>query len=105
MELSELLKGRGAIVKRVLAEPGFLQADTDARFSKLFAALSSPNTKGKVSAWLDPQGRPVVKIERLATKTQLTVDEKLAPQFGAYLEDNLNELYSAFSRRQNEERG
>ncbi|HXM29954.1 MAG TPA: plasmid partitioning protein RepB [Chthoniobacterales bacterium] len=105
MELSELLKGRGAIVKRVLAEPGFLQADTDARFSKLFAALSSPNTKGKVSAWLDPQGRPVVMIERGTTKTQLTVDEKLAPQFGAYLEDNLNELYSAFSRRQNEERG
>jgi ParB family chromosome partitioning protein len=67
--------------------------------------LSSPNTKGKVSAWLDPQGRPVVKIERGATKTQLTVDEKLAPQFGSYLEEKLGELYAGFCSRHDEQTG
>jgi ParB family transcriptional regulator, chromosome partitioning protein len=105
MELTELLKGKGAIVKRVLAEPGFLQADTDARFSKLFAALSSPNSKSNAATWLDPQGRPVVKIERGTTKTQLTVDEKLAPNFGSYLEERLGELYAGFSSRHDEQTG
>jgi ParB family chromosome partitioning protein len=105
MELSELLKGKGAMVKRVLAEPGFIQADTDARFSKLYAALSSKDSKGNASTWLDPQGRPVVKIERGVTKTHLTVDEKLAPNFGSYLEEKLGELYAGFSSRHDEQTG
>jgi ParB family transcriptional regulator, chromosome partitioning protein len=105
MELSELLKGKGVTVKRVLAEPGFAQADTDTRFSRLHAALSSKDSKGDASTWLDPQGRPVVKIERRATKTYLTVDEKLAPNFGSYLEEKLGELYAGFSSRHDEQTG
>jgi ParB family transcriptional regulator, chromosome partitioning protein len=105
MDLSEMLKGKGSIVKRVLGDPAFLSADTDTRFSKLYSALSSRDSKSNASTWLDPQGRPVVKIERTATKTQLTVDEKLAPNFGSYLEQKLGEIYAGFSRRHDEQAG
>jgi ParB family chromosome partitioning protein len=102
MELSERLKGKGSTVKRILVDPSFVNADTDVRFSKLFSALSSRDPKGNTSTWSDPQGRPVVKIERTATKTQFTVDEKLAPNFGSYLEEKLGEIYSGFSSRRDD---
>jgi ParB family transcriptional regulator, chromosome partitioning protein len=105
MELSERLKGKGATVKRVLADPSFVRADTDARFSKLFTALYLRDPKGNASTWSDPQGRPVVKIERTATKTHLTVDEKLAPNFGIYLEEKLDEIYAGFSSRRADQSG
>lgn len=100
MALAQFLKGRECqhIVDRLVADPGFRQADSDSRFAMLLAALSSlgeANQDG--STWLDPLGRPVVKIKRAKSKTRFTIDEKLAPRFGLFLTDKLNELYAAFS--------
>ena len=86
------------IVDRLFEDPLFQKGDTDARFARLFSALSSREpTKRDGEIWRNPRGEPVVKIERIKTKTKLTVNERLAPQFGVYLTKKLDELYAAFS--------
>lgn len=93
----ELTESR-PIVDQVLADPIFRDAHTDVRFTKLFAALSLRATaQHNGSTWQDPQGRTVVRIERAKSKTTLTIDENLAPQFGSFITERLDELYSAFS--------
>jgi ParB family transcriptional regulator, chromosome partitioning protein len=89
-----------SIIDKLLADPGFRAGDTDARFTRLFAALSSRTTmKPDGLTWHDPSGRPVVKIERAKAKTKFIIDEKLAPKFGSFLTGKLDELYAAFSTR------
>ena len=89
-----------SIIDKLLADPGFRAGDTDARFTRLFTALSSrTTTKFDGLTWHDPSGRPVVKIERAKTKTKFIIDEKLAPKFGSFLTGKLDELYAAFSTR------
>jgi ParB family transcriptional regulator, chromosome partitioning protein len=102
MALAQLLQTSESrsIVEALIAEPGFRQANTDARFTRLFAALSSRGrTKHDGSTWHDPRGRPVVKIERANAKTRFTIDEKLAPKFGSFVTERLDDLYAAFSER------
>src|SRR5271169_2946491 len=83
-----------SIIDKLLADPGFRAGDTDARFTRLFTALSSrTTTKPDGLTWHDPSGRPVVKIERAKTKTKFIIDEKLAPKFGSFLTGKLDELY------------
>jgi ParB family chromosome partitioning protein len=89
-----------SIVEKLLADPGFRAGDTDARFARLFTGLSSrTTTKPDGLTWHDPSGRPVVKIERAKAKTKFIIDEKLAPNFGSFLTEKLDELYAAFSTR------
>jgi ParB family transcriptional regulator, chromosome partitioning protein len=100
MELGVLLQGKEAVVMDLIATPGFSAADTDVRFSTVLNALVTPRSKSNAFNWMDPQGRPVVKIERSATRTHFSVDERLAPRFGAYLEEHLGEIYASFSQDQ-----
>jgi ParB family chromosome partitioning protein len=100
MELGTLLQGKEAVVLDLIATAGFAEADTDVRFSTVLNALVTPRSKSKAYNWMDPQGRPVVKIERGTTRTHFSVDERLAPRFGAYLEEHLGEIYASFSRDQ-----
>ena len=102
MALTQLLEGSESrlIVDQALADPGFSAIHTDARFTRLYTALSSRITaKPDHSTWHDPRGRPVVRIERAKAKTRFIVDEKLAPQFGSFVTEKLDELYAAFSAR------
>jgi len=102
MALADLLEDKEAqlIVEKLLSDPVYRAADTDVRFTKLFAALSLRRiAKHGESTWQDPKGRPVVRIERAKAKTKLTFDEKLAPQFGSFVLEKLDELYAAFSTR------
>jgi ParB family transcriptional regulator, chromosome partitioning protein len=102
MALTQLLEGSESrlIVDQALADPGFSAIHTDARFTRLYTALSSRMTaKPDHSTWHDPRGRPVVRIERAKAKTRFIVDEKLAPHFGSFVTEKLDELYAAFSAR------
>jgi ParB family transcriptional regulator, chromosome partitioning protein len=102
MELAEFVaeKTSRPLIDKVLADPAFRSADTDARFSKLFGALASRKItthSGAAAAWQDPKGRPVVRIQRVKEKTIVSFNEKLAPKFGAFVLGKLDELYRAFS--------
>jgi ParB family transcriptional regulator, chromosome partitioning protein len=102
MELAELVaeKTSRPLIDKLLGDPEFRSADTDARFSKLFGALAGrkmARRTGAAAAWQDPKGRPVVRIQRIKEKTIVSFNEKLAPKFGAFVLGKLDELYRAFS--------
>ena len=102
MELAELVaeKTSRAVIDKLLTDAAFRSADTDARFSKLFGAFASrkmAKRSGAAAAWQDPKGRAVVRIERVKEKTIVSFNEKLAPDFGAFVLGKLDELYRAFS--------
>ncbi|MGY2048963.1 plasmid partitioning protein RepB [Methylobacterium sp. JK268] len=91
-----------AVIARTLADPAFARADSDARFALILAALTRRDAApgaATTTSWTNPAGRAVVRIERTPRRTQLTVDELVEPDFGAYLVEALPDLYAAFRVR------
>jgi ParB family transcriptional regulator, chromosome partitioning protein len=98
------------IMGRVIAEPRFQQADSDARFALMFEALApkpkptdgnaggQPATVAELPkrTWTSKQGKELVRIEQSEVRTMLAFDEKLAPKFGAFLIGRLQALYDEF---------
>jgi ParB family chromosome partitioning protein len=102
LALAQLLNARPSkeIIEQYLNDPALKQVDSDGRFIRLFTLLSSRNRLGRApSVWKDAAGRPIVRIEPGARKTRLTVDEKLAPAFGAFITSKLDDLYRAFGEQ------
>jgi ParB family chromosome partitioning protein len=102
LALAQLLRAKPSkeIVEQYLNDPAIKQMDSDSRFIRLFTALSSRNRLGhNPSVWKDSDGRPIVRIEPGTRKTKLTIDEKLAPAFGAFITSKLDDLYRAFSEQ------
>jgi ParB family transcriptional regulator, chromosome partitioning protein len=99
MALARLLEGKNAArtLERVVAEPVFKAADSDTRFVRVYAALNrAPSKSNSTDLWRAPGGKPVVKIGRSTSVTRLEVDEKVAPEFGAFLIEKLSALYEEF---------
>lgn len=102
--LVEALGREGAddILERTLARPDFRNLASDARFARVLAALTASPERargGLVSAWKNPAGRAVVRIDQNARRTHLIVDERIEPSFGTYLIEKLPDLYEAFHAR------
>jgi ParB family chromosome partitioning protein len=91
-------KHASRVLERLFADPSFRSADSDTRFVRVLAAIetASPKTT-EAGAWRNRSGQPIVKIDRSGSTTRLMVDEKLAPDFGAFLIDRLPLLYEEFS--------
>ncbi|ACA19693.1 plasmid partitioning protein RepB [Methylobacterium sp. 4-46] len=90
------------IVEAALAAEDFAREESDARFARLLAALTAPRSEARgvsVTSWTNPAGRAVVRIDRSARRTQLTVDEGAEPEFGAFLVESLPDLYARFTAR------
>jgi ParB family chromosome partitioning protein len=85
--------------EKLLVDPHFRTANSDARFAKLFAALSAQAATYGGETWHDSAGRPVVRIERVQARTRFIFNERLAPNFASFVTEKLNELYAAFSTR------
>ena len=102
MALVRLLEGKNAArtLERVVAEPIFKAADSDTRFVRVYAALNrAPARSTNPELWRAPGGEPVVKIGRSTNVTRLEVNEKIAPEFGAFLIKKLSTLYEEFSSK------
>lgn len=97
----------GQILAKLLADPEFCTADSDARFVKLFNALAPkrPGQLEKSVPWTSPDGRKIAVIERSGTKLAVVIDEKDAPDFGEFLTHRLPEIYRAFEVRKRREEG
>lgn len=86
------------MLERLFADPSFRSADSDTRFVRVLAALETPPAKTtEADAWRNRRGQPIVRIDRSTSTTRLMVDERLAPDFGAFLIDKLPSLYEEFS--------
>lgn len=98
LQLAELLRGRKTLarVEAVLSDAN-LPADSDARFLKAFAAAmekASKTTRDEI--WKRPDGAPLARISRDPKATILRFDEKIEPDFGAYVARRLSDLYEEF---------
>lgn len=107
LSLAENLKRQGANrrVKSVLESGGFREADSNARFAQVFAALAEKALAEKKEAekpveriWRDPEGRNAVRIETREDRTTFVIDEASAPEFGAFLEKELDGLYERYRK-------
>jgi ParB family chromosome partitioning protein len=88
-------------LKNVLSDEAFVTATSDERFLRLNAALT-PSAKSSEKAAQeisDPEGRRFARVDRGVGRVTISVDERAAPDFGAYLVDRLPELFKAFSER------
>jgi ParB family transcriptional regulator, chromosome partitioning protein len=94
-------KHAARMLERLFLDPSFRSADSDTRFVRVLEALAAPSAKtNEFSSWRNTRGQPIVKIDRSAAITRLVVDEKLAPEFGAFLIEKLPGLYDEFSKEQ-----
>lgn len=90
-----------AKVDATLASEKFRTADSDTRFGLIFGALSpSADRPAKREAWSTPEGRRAAHIERRATETAITFDEKRVPEFAAFVAARLDALYNEFATKQ-----
>lgn len=87
------------MLEALITDTGFLAADSDARFSRVFEMLGAEPAKRKPKAqeWRSPQGRKAARIERDDIQTRIVFDERQVPEFGGYLADRLDDLYAEFT--------
>lgn len=99
MDLSASLdnKAQQKIRKAITGEE-FCRFSSDARFQFVLALLKK-NDRPRSEAWTAHDGLKVAKYTRADKKFQLTLDEKLAPEFGDFLLTKLQSLYSEFKAR------
>jgi ParB family chromosome partitioning protein len=86
------------VVRTIAATGAFGAADSDKRFGLVLTALRAPTLSDLRDVWQDKQGRALVRIERSSSGTRLTVDERLARGFGAFLIERLSALHEEFQR-------
>jgi ParB family transcriptional regulator, chromosome partitioning protein len=99
MMLAHHLKAKhaGRTLERLFTDSSFKSTDSDSRFVRVLAALDPMPMKSiKSNTWRNCRGQPVIRIEYSATTTRLAIDEKLAPEFGAFVVEKLSNLYDDF---------
>jgi ParB family chromosome partitioning protein len=91
-------------MKQVVDRPEFQAADSDARFAIVVEALrvAPPRRRGSVGVWHNPNGKKAARIERANGRTTISFEEKHVPEFAAYLEGRLDELYHQFVNQKEE---
>ena len=105
LELSVRLERKGGadLARSHLAVPAVAARSSDERFNTLFEALARKKPKtARAAVWRDPDGKGVARIRDDERQVTLVVDKRIAPSFGAYLIENLPEIYAAFKRRAEE---
>ncbi|PVE20527.1 plasmid partitioning protein RepB [Microvirga sp. KLBC 81] len=96
-EFADLLNKRTQdTVRKVIEKPEFERRDSDARFEMVFKALIMKPGKAQVSTWSAPDGVRLARYSDNGEKFSLIVDQKFAPDFGRFLVDRLEALYSEY---------
>jgi ParB family transcriptional regulator, chromosome partitioning protein len=104
LALANLVSGKEKKIEGILAAESFKALGSDRKFEALIAALSDPRKDDRpIEHWADPKGRRIVRVERGLGRTKLFFDEKLEPNFGAHVVENLGKLYNEFKNRGGEE--
>lgn len=101
LQLAELLRTRNTLdrVEAALSDPN-LPSESDARFLKALAvAMEKSAAADRSEVWKRPDGAALARISRDAKATTVRFDEKLEPEFGAYVIERLSELYEEFRSR------
>ncbi|OWO89729.1 plasmid partitioning protein RepB [Rhizobium esperanzae] len=92
----KLQQSKPAVVDKVLADPSFESLDTDARFDKVFAALSAKPVRAGTESIKSEHGVKLASVERKGTKISLQFDEKTTPEFAEYVMEQLRDLHASY---------
>ncbi|CAH1662688.1 MULTISPECIES: plasmid partitioning protein RepB [Hyphomicrobiales] len=98
-QLATLVKQGDTKWRDVVSDANFQAGPSDARFERVLKALVRRPKKPATYIVKSDDGKQVARIERAKDQTRLTIDNRHAPDFGAYLVDQLPEIYAAFKRR------
>ena len=91
----------------VLRSAAFAAAESDRRFAIVRDAARSPATqpeperlraRGRSTVWATKNGTRVARVARNARAFVLTIDQRVAPDFGDFLVSELDRLYAAYSK-------
>ena len=96
--LIELLekKSYAALIKRLVADPDFTSADSDGRFIRFYAALAGGTEQVAFQSWQGPSGQEIARYKSAEGKVTLVLDDKYAPDFGAFVISQLEALYEQY---------
>lgn len=88
----------GSQIDAAIAKPSFASMSSDDRFAKLLEALipRSDVKASKSEVWSDDRGRKLARVERVGQRLNLSIDEKLEPEFGDFLVSQLPQILAAF---------
>jgi ParB family chromosome partitioning protein len=108
LALVEQLQDAAALKRAMaaLAEPGFEQRETDARFAAVLAACLPkipPTTRKEARQVMSADGRKIGRAHRAEREVKLMIDEGVSPHFAAFVVDQLPALFDEFSRSQERE--
>jgi ParB family transcriptional regulator, chromosome partitioning protein len=109
-ELGELIAlDKSGHAQSEMATPAFAEADSDARFQRLFNRLkSSAQTRGAAAARKRVRkisgagGKPIGEIVQAARGARLTVPESAGAGFADYVAGQLPQLHAAFEKMKKE---
>lgn len=95
--------GEGEKIQQLICSSGFKALNSDRRFEILFATLSGQErVTHSPDRWMDPNGRPIVRIDRHDSQTRLLFDDRLEPDFSTYIVEHLEKLYAEFRNSRTE---
>lgn len=91
-------------LNKLLTDPKFQTVDTDQRFVRLFNALAQKRMKSSSnkSVITSVNGRKIATVAQSDKAMSVTVDMQEAPEFGAFLAEQIPELYRQFQTQQEE---
>lgn len=105
-------------VYALLSETAFLACSSDRRFELVLevfqspvpivqnvprsSGASEPKAKGQGNYWSSRAGQKVAKVTESDRAFILTIDRRVAPDFGEYLLSEMDRLYEAYSQKRSE---
>lgn len=93
-----------------MASDAFRQADSDARFQRLFKRLEASAKprgiiKGKAAQSIKANGKPIAELTRAGNAARLTIPDSAGSGFADYLGSRLPEIYRDFEQQKGGEAG
>lgn len=92
----KLATAKAGAADKVLNDPKFKDADSDARFEMVFAALSAKPARKSAESIKSVEGVKLASVERKGTKVVLQFDDKATPDFAEYVMQQLSNLHANY---------
>ena len=98
MEMAECLQSTEAPESwtEIVADADFAKLDSDARFVRMFAAISKKTTSRREPTWIDEGGKKIARIDDDGAWFRISIDKTVDADFGAFLVNQLPALLQAY---------
>ena len=100
-ELTDLLDqdGNRERATAFVKAPTFAALDSDKRFEAIAAMLRMKAVRARAETWSTNDGTHAAKVARAGKRLTLTFDDRVAPQFGEFVNERLQSLYDEYKTR------